>query len=98
MIKIQVIKDKSINEVRIDGHSDYEESGKDIVCSAVSSIVITTVNAILKIDKDSLEYVQGNNLIIKIKKHSEVIDILISNMLDMLLELEQQYKEHITIN
>jgi uncharacterized protein YsxB (DUF464 family) len=98
MIKIKVIKDLSINEVRIDGHAGYEELGKDIVCSAVSSIVITTVNAILKIDSDSLEYVQGDKMIIKIKKHSEVIDILTSNMLDMLLELEQQYKENISIN
>lgn len=30
------------------GHSGYAESGKDIVCAAVSALVINTVNAIGK--------------------------------------------------
>ncbi len=30
----------------IRGHAGYEESGKDIICSAVSALSITTVNAI----------------------------------------------------
>jgi uncharacterized protein YsxB (DUF464 family) len=30
----------------IEGHAGYAESGKDIICSAVSALSITTVNAI----------------------------------------------------
>ncbi len=30
----------------ISGHAGYAESGKDIICSAVSALSITTVNAI----------------------------------------------------
>lgn len=98
MIKVSIKKTNSINEIRIDGHSGYDEMGKDIVCAAVSSIVITTVNAILKIDEKSLEYVQDENLTITIKKHTKTIDLLIENMLDMLRELEEQYSENISIN
>lgn|SRR5574344_127719 len=97
MIKVTTKGDR-INEIRIDGHSGYDDIGKDIVCAAVSSIVITTINAILKIDNESLDYVQGEYLEIKVKKHTEVIDLLITNMLDMLKELEQQYNENISIN
>ena len=34
---------------------------------------------------------------IKIKKHSEVIDKLINNMINLLKELEKQYKKYIEI-
>ena len=30
----------------VSGHADYDESGRDIVCSAVSMLVINTVNSL----------------------------------------------------
>ena len=42
MIKIEV-KKKNISIV---GHANYDEYGKDIVCAAVSSVVITSIEAI----------------------------------------------------
>ena len=52
MIKININKD----EITIKGHSGYAESGSDIVCASVSSITITTVNALLSIDEDCITY------------------------------------------
>lgn len=50
MIKIKVKKDEEIiREISINGHALYDDYGKDIVCASVSSIVITTVNAILRV-------------------------------------------------
>ena len=96
MIKVNVIKkDNVITNINIIGHAGYDVSGKDIVCSAVSSITITTINALLKYDKDSISY--KNSLEITILKHNEVIDLLIDNMLDMLKELEQDYKKYIKV-
>ena len=55
MIKISIkYEENKIKEVLIKGHALYDDYGKDIVCAAVSSIVITTVNAILSINKDSI--------------------------------------------
>ena len=48
---IKVLKKGSI--IKISGHANYDEKGKDIVCASVSSIVITTINAIIEIDHDS---------------------------------------------
>ena len=96
MIKVKVIeKDNQITNINIIGHAGYSVSGKDIVCAAVSSIVITTINALLKLDKDSVSY--KNSLEITIHKHNEVIYILIGNMLDMLKELEKDYKKYIKV-
>ncbi len=49
MIKVSVTKkNQQIQEVSIQGHAMYDDFGKDIVCAAVSSCVITTVNGIFR--------------------------------------------------
>ena len=94
MIKINISKD----EITIKGHSGYSEEGSDIVCASVSSISITTVNALLSIDEDCIEYQENDGYLnIKINKHSEVIDKLINNMINLLKELEEEYKKYIEI-
>ncbi len=93
MIKVKINKDN----IDITGHSNYDEYGKDIVCAAVSSIVITTVNAIMKIDKECIDFIQSEDLNIKIMKHTETTDLLINNMIDLLKELEVQYKQNIKV-
>ena len=51
MIKIKVNKSKDIiKEVIITGHANYAQYGKDIVCAAVSSIALTSCNAILSLE------------------------------------------------
>ena len=94
MIKINISKD----EITIKGHSGYSEYGSDIVCASVSSILITTVNALLSIDEDCIVYEESDGYLnLKIKKHNEVIDKLINNMINLLKELQKQYKKYIEI-
>ena len=93
MITINIKEDHII----INGHANFAEYGKDIVCAAVSSIVITTVNAILRIDDKAITYKESSNLEITINKHTEITDILITNMIELLEELEKQYGKNIKI-
>ena len=93
MIKVS-IKEK---QIIIKGHANYEELGKDIVCASVSSMVITTVNAILRIDENSIKYSDNNGVIIDIIKDDEITNKLINNLIDLLLELEKQYPKYIEI-
>lgn len=47
MIKVEIIYiDDLIRGFKITGHADYDESGKDIVCAAVSMLAYTTVNSL----------------------------------------------------
>ena len=93
MIKIEIKKD----QILIKGHADYAEFGKDIVCASVTSIVTTTVNAIMRLD-DAINYKSESGLIeIIIKKHSDLVDTLILNMTELLKELEKKYKKNIKI-
>ena len=98
MIKIKISKDNYINQIIIAGHSGYDVEGKDIVCAGVSSIAITSINAILRIDNEALKYEKKPGYIkIIILKHNDIIDMLIDNMLDLLKQMQEQYKCYIEI-
>ena len=93
---IKVIKNN--NTFKISGHANYAEYGKDIVCASVSSIVYTIVNSIMNIDRSSITY-QDDGKIITITKinSNEIVDTLLNTMFEMLIDLENQYKENIII-
>lgn len=48
MIWVTVVrtKDNRIRSFQVSGHAGYAENGQDIVCSAVSALTITTINAL----------------------------------------------------
>ena len=99
MIKINVKKENDVVKyIKISGHADYAEEGYDIVCASVSSIAITTVNALISIDEDCIVYSEADGLLeIGIMKHTEIIDKLIANMLELFNNLSQDYKDYIKI-
>lgn len=100
MIRIKIDESKNgVDKISISGHSGYKESGSDIVCASVSSICITTVNAIIRIDSSAIEYDEKEGyLTVDIKRHTTVVDILIQNMIELLYELEEDYKNYIKID
>ena len=93
MIKIEISKDK----ISISGHANYDEFGKDIVCAAVSSTVITTINGILSINSSAIKVEEKEPLVIEILKHDDVVDKLIDNMISLLEELKKDYNDNIYI-
>ena len=98
MIKVSITKkDNKISKITMTGHAEHDEYGKDIVCAAASSIAITSVNAILKLNEKAITVSEDDGLEIIVNSHDEVTSILISNMIDLLKELQEQYKENIKI-
>ena len=98
MIKVKLTKDSNIvKRITIKGHALYDDFGKDIVCAAVSSTIITSINASILIDNNSLIYKEDNGLDIKVLKDDEVTTKIINNMISNLLELEKAYPKNIQI-
>lgn len=99
MIKVNIKKDMTgIEKVRLSGHANYSEYGTDIVCAAVSSIVTTSVNGIVSIDKDAITATDNKEILeITVLKHNPVTDKLLINMVDLLKEIEKQYKKNISV-
>lgn len=95
MVKITISDD----EIVINGHAGYDDYGKDIVCASISSIAITTINAIVEFDNNSINVIEKDGYLkIDILKHNKEIDILISNMIDLFKNLENKYPKNIKIN
>ncbi len=99
MIKIRTEKeDNKITKIIINGHAKYDEYGKDIVCSSVSSIIITSINGIVSINENYINVVEKNNeMIINILDNNLICEKLISNMLNLLKELSSKYPNNIKI-
>ena len=94
MIKVEMEN----NKIEIKGHANYDDYGKDIVCASVSSIVITTINAIIEFDPESIYYEEKNNrILIEKLKDDDITNKLINNMIELLEELEKSYTDNIKI-
>lgn len=99
MIKVRVIKKEAkYQKISIIGHAMYAPYGKDIVCSAASSIVTTSINGILALNEGSLSYeINKEGLEITVKSDDNNTQILIKNMISLLKELEKDYPTNIEV-
>ena len=86
-----------IAKVNITGHANYNDYGKDIVCAAVSSIAISTINGLLSIDDKCIKYSNDNVLSIENIKLDVVTNKLLLNMINMFIELVDTYPKNINV-
>ena len=85
------------NQIKISGHANYSD-GNDIVCASVSSIMYTTVNAIMAFNKDAIIYEDDNRVVtITIKSNDDTTKTLIDNMIALLNNLVNDYPKNIKI-
>ena len=93
-----IIVELKDNLITINGHAGYDDKGKDIVCASVSSIVITTINGIIEVNPDAIDYSDlDNEIIIRKLKEDETVNKLLNNMILLLENLEKDYKDYIKI-
>ena len=98
MIKVEVVKENNLyKKVSVIGHAMYADYGKDIVCSAVSSIVTTTINGCIALDKDSLSYEVNDKGVVISNIVGDNTNTLINNMVSLLKELEEKYPTNIKV-
>lgn len=89
---------RSKKNISITGHAMYDDFGKDIVCSAVSSIVITSLNGILSINPSAIIYNNSKDgLEIEIKSFDDITLKLIDNMMELLIKLSNDYPKNIQV-
>ena len=94
MIKVEVTK----KNISILGHANFDDYGKDIVCAAVSSVVMTSIEAIASFDINAVDVInKDDKLEININKFDNITNKLISNMLNCLKEIAKKYPNNIKI-
>ena len=92
---IKVVKKDNI--ITISGHANSAEYGKDIVCASVSSIIYTTINALKKIQEESIEVEDKGSMIIKVLTDDEIVKTLIENMMELLKSIEEDYPKNLSV-
>lgn len=108
MIKINLYYNNQGNlwRFKLCGHAEYAEYGNDIVCAAVSMIVINTINSIEALTSETLAvkndekrgYIDCTLGDIRINKGSKEAMLLLESMELGLKNIEKDYKDHIQIN
>lgn len=103
MIQITIYKHNSeYSKVMAYGHAGYEDSGKDILCAAVSALIINTANSLEKFTDDffSSDVLEDGTTEIILKEHpSEKAVLLMDSLCFGLEEISKQYgKKYLRVN
>jgi len=99
MIKVSIYMtaDDLITGFQLSGHALYSEYGKDIVCAAVSALVINTINSIEKFTSDRFSLKQDENEGIiefhMISPFSNESNLLLSSLALGLEGIAQEYSD-----
>lgn len=94
-VTTRVIGKKNYYFVIVEGHAGYDEKGKDIVCSSVSTLAISLVKNLLAFEQKiyKLKIEEGIfRLKVEITNESER---LVKTFFECLEDLEAQYSEYI---
>ena len=98
MVTVIIKKENNhIKSITLFGHAKFDIHGKDIVCAAISSSVITTVNGIKKLNDNVKVDQLTDKLIVKPKNKDKTTNVLLLNLVDLLEELSNDYPKNIKI-
>lgn len=106
MIRIEIRRDAEgrIRGFTVAGHADYDVSGKDIVCSAVSAVTIGTVNAaeaLLSADMQPLArsgYLQADVPAGLSEDTEAKLQLLLESMVVMLEGISSSYGKYVKLS
>lgn len=99
MTVCSVLKSDNLYEVCIKGHSGYDTIGKDIVCSAVSSSFILTINLLDKL-KSNMKYETDENIPmmkVTINNYTDIEETILDNLIECLQDVSRQYPKYLKI-
>ncbi|WP_100331713.1 ribosomal-processing cysteine protease Prp [Bacillus xiapuensis] len=95
-----------ITSFTMEGHAEFAEYGKDLVCAAATAVSFGALNAILSLTEAKLQIEQGRNggfLRCIVPENipdgeQEKVQLLLEGMVVSLQTIERDYSKHININ
>ena len=99
MIKAKIIYQQTSYLLDVNGHANYAKYGSDIVCSAVTTAVFTTIGLIEKLlKKEQYQLIQNEASIhLEVNVKNEMIDLIFQNLKDVLENIERQYPKNLKL-
>lgn len=100
MIRVKIeYKDKNILSLKVTGHADYDEHGKDLVCAGVSSILVGGINAIDEANLiDMIQFKCKEGFVeIQLNSSCDELQIMMKMMFVQLKTIQETYCNYISI-
>jgi len=99
MIKAHFIKANGFyTAFSIEGHAGYADCGKDIVCAAVTSAVMTSLNGITECAKVKADIeVKENEIVLNLNEKKQEAQLFLMALKLQLEYIESEYKGTINI-
>ena len=100
MINIIVyVKDAKYTGLKVSGHADFGEEGKDIVCAAVSVLTLNLANSIERFCDDSFIVDSDDGYFyLNLNYRSEKSGVLLDACILGLMDIGEEYCNYININ
>lgn len=99
MVKVKIeSSNEVITRIVISGHAGYDEKGKDLVCAAVSSIAVGTLNALDELTKDDCELIlTDDQVMIIVKRNEHDSQMIIKTLIIQIKTLQESYPNYLKI-
>ncbi len=97
MIKVKVVNNPSFKELEVKGHANSAPHGEDLVCSAVSAVVIGGLNNLANPKDFQIEIKEGY---VSIKALKEIIthdEVVLETIITSLKCIEEDYPSYMKI-
>lgn len=99
-VEIYLGQDKTINKIAVRGHANYAESGSDIVCAGISTLLMTGALAsreLLKID--ILKEFSDGKLVLQVPEDvvDDKLQVILQTVVIGLRDIESGYPKNISI-
>jgi len=101
MISVDVYaKAEHVQSFRVNGHADYDSSGQDIVCAAVSILVYNAINSCEKLAGVFLDVNDMSDVLtcrVPSGERSNEVQLLLRSMIFGVEQLTEQYPEYVQL-
>lgn len=102
VVRITENKKKNCLEICVQGHAEYANEGKDIVCAGISVLVQAIFNGITEVlhHKLSFEIKEGYFYFAvpdKIKKEDKLVGVLLETLILNLQDMEKSYSDYMKV-
>lgn len=105
MIKAEFLKNhnQNIYQFTVSGHAEFDESGKDIVCSAVTALTFATINSIeellninfsLNLDQEEGGFLQAH---FSEQISDEKLQLLLEHLYLALSGIQEEYSKYLSL-
>lgn len=93
-----IIIDRGERRINIDGHANYDEPGRDIVCAAVSMLTQSLIQSIEELTSDEIHYVMipGTGHI-EFGDLSERARLLVDSFFVGVLMIAEEYPDNVKV-